>query len=111
MWLYKGPFSPSDPPPRPPDDDDLEDLEYLSDPDPPDFSDEDVLKELKVCTVEIEDVHPDLMDSELLIMYFENKRRSGGGPLVHEQCEFHMDKRRVVLTFVEPDGRHLHIYM
>ena len=57
----------------------------------------------------IEIVDLKIMNQELLIMYFENKRRSGGGPLVRELCEFHLESRRVVLTFTQPEGK-LHIY-
>ena len=47
---------------------------------------------------------PDEVDEELLYLYFENKRRSGGGPLVSVE----KDGDRALLVFEEAEGKWQH---
>lgn len=51
-------------------------------------------------TVEVLEL-PGKVDEELLCLYFENRRRSGGGPLESVQIK----QNRVVLVFEEAEGK------
>lgn len=51
-------------------------------------------------TVEVLALPPEV-DEELLSLYFENRRRSGGGPLV----SVHKQDDRAVLVFEQAEGK------
>lgn len=53
-------------------------------------------------TVEVLNLPPNV-DQELLALYFENKRRSGGGPLVSVEKRGH----RAVVVFQETEGEYI----
>lgn len=53
-------------------------------------------------TVEVLGV-PEEVEDELLYLYFENKRRSGGGSLVSVELE----GSRAILVFEEADGKNI----
>lgn len=53
-------------------------------------------------TVEVLNLPPNV-DQELLALYFENKRRSGGGPLVSVEKRGH----RATVVFKETEGEYI----
>ena len=58
-------------------------------------------KHSTTCAIEVCDMAPGIND-ELLKMFFENRRRSGGDKI--EDLYYQDKERRAVITFSHPDG-------
>lgn len=52
---------------------------------------------------------PNGTSKEALLLFFENRRRRGGGPV--NDLEYDPDTRSAVVTFEEPEGKILYIWV
>ena len=55
------------------------------------------------CAIEVCDLAPGIND-ELLKMFFENRKRSGGDKIADDDLYYQDKERRAVITFSNPEG-------